>query len=163
MKTGKRTLKAMALGLALLIGAPALAAPDKDDEKPAAAEGAETAYGLVGNAFTDGFNLMRQGADKAVEETREVGRQINKGAKKVGEKTVEGARKTYDAVTDEKVQAGVTGGLAVGVPAGGAAYLIAFAAGAANPVIAAAATTAVVGGVVGARTADAYEKSHPEE
>lgn len=162
----KRMMLAMALMVALFLIAAGPAGASVQKEKPRdnpAAEGAKTAAGLVESATKNTVNLMRQGLEKTVDGTRKAANQVNTGVQKGVKKTVEAGRTTYQAVTDDKVQAGVTGGLVVGVPAGGAAYLIAAAAGAGDPVSIGIIVSGVIGGIAAYQTAETYDKTHPEK
>jgi len=162
MKSIKKTIVAkLALIMAITLAAgPAFAMIDKSDENPAK-EGAKSALEMAGNAAQDTGEAVRQGAQKAGDETVKAGKKVGEATVKAGQKTVETGRKAYEAVTADKVQAGVTGGLVLGVPAAGAGYLIAMAAGATNPITAGLVAGALVGGVAGYKTAENYEKTHP--
>ena len=158
-KLVKRMIKGIAvLSITALISGPALAAMGRNP----AEEGAKDAYSLLGKSAEDAAEKTASAAEAVTEKTSEAAENAVIGIKKSNQKITEGGARAWEAMTQEKVQAGLSGGLAVGLPAGGVTYLVALAAGASNPAVAAIVATAAVGGVVGARTAQHYENTHEQ-
>jgi hypothetical protein len=157
----KNTIK-KALGILLaatLLAGPTMASADDKSDNPVK-EGATEAFGIVGKSLSDVGEGLQNSTEFLVDKTEETAENINKNAKKAGQNIVETNKQVFEAMTEEKVQAGVSGGLAVGLPAGGAAYLIAAAAGMSNPITAALVTTSLVSTAVGMKTAQRYENLH---
>ncbi len=158
----KRLIKGIAaLSIALLLAGPAMAAYDKQEANPAT-QGAKDAYSLLGKSAEDTVEKTRDATEKLSDKTREATQKTSNSIKKANEKVTEGSARAWDAMTQDKVQAGVSGGLAVGLPVAGGAYLLAMTAGMSNPVTAALITGAAVTGLVGHKTAQHYENTHEQ-
>jgi len=144
----------------------ALAAPMEDVKEKSdnpALEGIETTKDMATKAMEDVAEGTVQAAEATVDATVKTAEAMGVGMEKAAKKTVEAGQRAFEAMTQDKVQAGVAGGLVLGVPAGGAAYLIAAAAGASNPLTAGLITMAAVTSVVAAQTARQYEKEHQNQ
>ncbi len=159
----KNTIK-KAFGILLaatLLAGPTMANADDKSDNPAK-EGAASAFDLVGKSLSDVGEGLQSGTELLVEKTEEAAQDMNMSFKKTGQKIVETNQQAFETMTQDKVQAGVGGGLAIGLPAGGAAYLVAISAGMTNPVTAAIVTTSLVSTVVGIKTANRYENVHED-